>query len=51
MDGNVISTTSGTEMIIDPFPAGGDAEGLVIIKGDLQIDGTTTTVNSCKYVC
>ena len=35
MDGNVISTTSGTEMIIDPFPAGGDAEDLVIIKGCL----------------
>ena len=48
LDGNVISTTAGTEMIIDPFPAGGDAEGLVIIKGDLQIDGTTTTVNSAS---
>ena len=35
-------------MIIDPFPAGGDAEGLVIIKGDLQVDGTTTTVNSAS---
>lgn len=48
MDGNVLSTTSGTELIIDPFPAGGDAAGLVIIKGDLQIDGTTTTVNSAN---
>tara|TARA_B100000405_G_scaffold202337_1_gene141894 strand:+ start:3590 stop:5266 length:1677 start_codon:yes stop_codon:yes gene_type:complete len=48
MDGNVISTTAGTEMIIDPYPAGGDAAGLVIIKGDLQIDGTTTTVNSAE---
>ena len=48
LDGNVISTTSGTEMIIDPYPAGGDAAGLVIIKGDLQIDGTTTTVNSAN---
>ena len=48
MDANVLSTTSGTEMIIDPFPAGGDADGLVIIKGDLQIDGTTTTVNSAS---
>lgn len=48
LDGNVISTTSGTEMIIDPDPAGGDASGLVIIKGDLQIDGTTTTVNSAN---
>ena len=48
MDGNVLSTTSGTELILDPFPAGGDAAGLVIIKGDLQIDGTTTTVNSAN---
>lgn len=48
LDGNALSTTSGTELIIDPFPAGGDAEGLVIIKGDLQIDGTTTTVNSAS---
>ena len=48
LDSNVLSTTSGTEMIIDPFPAGGAADGLVIIKGDLQIDGTTTTVNSAS---
>mgnify|MGYP003109958926 CR=1 FL=1 len=48
LDSNIISTTSGTEMIIDPYPAGGDAAGLVIIKGDLQIDGTTTTVNSAN---
>ena len=48
LDSNVLSTTSGTEMIIDPFPAGGDADGVVIIKGDLQIDGTTTTVNSAS---
>ena len=48
LDGNILSTTSGTEMIIAPFPAGGDADGLVIIKGDLQIDGTTTTVNSAS---
>ena len=47
-DANRIETTSGTEMIIDPFPAGNDADGLVIIKGDLQIDGTTTTVNSAS---
>ena len=47
-DANRIETTSGTEMIIDPFPAGNDSEGLVIIKGDLQIDGTTTTVNSAS---
>ena len=47
-DANRIETTSGTEMIIDPFPAGNDSDGLVIIKGDLQIDGTTTTVNSAS---
>ena len=34
-------------MILDPDPAT-DAGGLVIIKGDLQIDGTTTTVNSAS---
>ena len=49
LDGNVISTINNvTELIIDPDPAGGDASGLVIIKGDLQIDGTTTTVNSAN---
>ena len=47
-DSNRIETTAGTEMIIDPFPAGNDSDGLVIIKGDLQIDGTTTTVNSAS---
>ena len=34
-------------MILDPDPTT-DAGGLVIIKGDLQIDGTTTTVNSAS---
>ena len=49
LDGNVLSTINNvTELIIDPDPAGGDASGLVIIKGDLQIDGTTTTVNSAN---
>jgi len=49
MDGNTLSTINSIqELIIDPYPAGGDADGLVIIKGDLQIDGTTTTVNSAS---
>ena len=49
LDGNVLSTINNIqELIIDPYPAGGDADGLVIIKGDLQIDGTTTTVNSAS---
>jgi hypothetical protein len=49
LDGNTLSTINNIqELIIDPYPAGGDADGLVIIKGDLQIDGTTTTVNSAS---
>ena len=49
LDGNVLSTINSIqELIIDPYPAGNDNEGLVIIKGDLQIDGTTTTVNSAS---
>ena len=45
---NIISTRtgSGDQLFIDPFPSGGSNEGTVIIKGDLQVDGTTTTVNS-----
>jgi hypothetical protein len=45
---NVISTRSGggDKLFIDPYPDGLSNEGTVIIKGDLQVDGTTTTVNS-----
>ena len=45
---NVISTRSGggNELYIDPYPDGLSNEGTVIVKGDLQVDGTTTTVNS-----
>ena len=45
---NVISTLPGTGNIlyIDPYPDGLSNEGQVVIKGDLQVDGTTTTVNS-----
>jgi len=45
---NVISTKSGggNQLYIDPYPDGLSNEGTVIIKGDLQVDGTTTTVNS-----
>ena len=41
---NVISTTNST-LIIDPNDDDG-ATGLVRVRGDLQVDGTTTTVNS-----
>ncbi len=43
---NLIRTTSGNELYIDPYPDGLSNEGTVIIKGDLQVDGTQTIVNS-----
>jgi len=48
IEDNVISTLNdGTNTLyIDPYPDGLSNEGTVVIKGDLQVDGTTTTVNS-----
>lgn len=48
IEDNVISTVPGSNGIlyIDPYPDGLSNEGTVIIKGDLQVDGTTTSVNS-----
>ena len=48
IEDNVISSVSGSgdKLFIDPFPDGLSNEGDVIIKGNLQIDGTTTSVNS-----
>jgi len=43
IDGNTISTSSGT-LVIDPTPAG--SAGTLTIQGDLQVMGTTTTINS-----
>ena len=45
---NIISTLSGggNTLYIDPYPDGLSSEGMVIVKGSLQVDGTTTTVNS-----
>ena len=47
---NVISSRSGSgsQLYIDPYPDGLSNEGDVIIKGNLQVDGTTTTVNSTQ---
>ena len=47
---NVISSTDGADnkIFIDPYPDGLSNEGDVIIKGNLQVDGTTTTVNSTQ---
>ena len=36
----------GNTLFIDPYPDGLDSDGIVIVKGSLQVDGTTTTVNS-----
>ena len=43
---NVLSTTNST-MILDPNDDD-DATGVVQIRGDLTVDGTTTTVNSTR---
>lgn len=48
IDGNTISTNSSTpNLLLDP--KGGDsASGKVVIFGDLQVTGTTTTINSTE---
>jgi hypothetical protein len=49
IENNVISTLSTTnELYLDPYPDGLSNEGTVIIKGNLQVDGTTTSVNSTE---
>ena len=47
---NVISSLAGAEnkIFIDPYPDGLSNDGDVVIKGNLQVDGTTTTVNSTQ---
>jgi hypothetical protein len=48
IENNIISTLagSGDTLYIDPYPDGLSNEGTVVIKGNLQVDGTTTAVNS-----
>ena len=48
IDGNTISTTAGSQIILDPDPTAGDAAGDLIVRGNLQVAGTTTTVNSTE---
>jgi len=43
IDGNTISSLTGN-LTIDPSPSG--AAGTLIIQGNLQVEGTTTTINS-----
>ena len=46
INGNTISSKDASNVIyIDPAPTD-DNGGLLVIKGNLQVDGTTTTVNS-----
>lgn len=47
---NVISTLPGygNVLYIDPYPDGLSNEGTVVVKGNLQVDGTTTSVNSTE---
>ena len=45
----IYSDNSNAQTItIDPYPAGGDAGGNVVVRGNLQVAGTTTTVNSTQ---
>jgi len=45
----IYSDNSGAQTItIDPYPAGGDGAGNVVVRGNLQVSGTTTTVNSTQ---
>jgi hypothetical protein len=45
LDGNTISTTDGSNTLyLDPAPTG--ITGLVVIEGNLQVNGTQTTINS-----
>ena len=49
LDGNTISTTDTSNVLyLDPAPTAepNQNQGTVVIRGDLQVDGTTTTVNS-----
>ncbi len=45
---NIISTRpgSGNILYIDPYPDGLSSDGTVVIKGNLQVDGQTTNINS-----
>lgn len=48
LDGNTIYTTDGSNTLyLDPAPTN-NIGGVVVIKGDLQVDGTTTTINSTQ---
>ena len=39
-------TKDENKITIDPYPAGGDSSGTVVIEGNLIVNGNTTTINS-----
>ena len=45
---NLIRTTSGDTLYIDPYPDGLSNQGTVVVKGNLQVDGETTSINSSQ---
>ena len=45
---DLIRTTSGDTLYIDPYPDGLSNQGTVVIKGNLQVDGDTTAINSSE---
>ena len=45
---DLIRTVSGDTLYIDPYPDGLSNQGTVVIKGNLQVDGDTTSVNSTE---
>jgi hypothetical protein len=45
---DLIRTISGDTLYIDPYPDGLSNQGTVVIKGNLQVDGDTTSVNSTE---
>ena len=46
IEGTTISTMSGGTMYLEPSPIG--PAGTVVIEGNLQVNGTTTTINSTE---
>ncbi len=42
----IYGDTNGQTITLDPYPAGGDAGGDVVVRGNFKVTGTTTTVNS-----
>jgi len=45
---DLIRTVSGDTLYIDPYPDGLNNQGTVVIKGNLQVDGDTTAINSTE---